>query len=859
MIVAVALAAWAWGPGVAMSAPAATPTAYGTVNIEVVDEDGDALPPGLKVYCGYDRMGVTDKNGRATLRLKAGRHRIGVLQPDWRAGWENVEVVAYKTQTVRIRLTPDGLATLFPRQIRFDQGPIFPPDLKSLSGAVYDDLGRTVKLNKLEIRFRNGEQGADISKMIEFLPDGKFRTRPGSDLGDLLGIDGTLRLSVYADILDGTSFYEDELEFVVGRHRVDGRIVAPPSQPDMNVGGLTFKAVLIANDTRFNQTISVRTASDGSFILPNVPTGLVSIKLDQFFSKKTFYRINDSFYVISSTKVLFRILSIADEDAGYKQIQILQQARNRRSSLDNSSKSAAQIQKHLGPVRSGPIVRSRRVPSKAARSGLDIQRTSAEVFIEGWSGDKKMRAKFSLPKGKRYLEVGYRVTQIDALCWGWGLDRCSGLGFRITLTSGGKTLFERNMEDIFLNNEILWDGIDEHEPPDDSWPLQPVGNQASTGYRTLLVDAQKSAENEDAEVVLEVEQIGYLSFGSVARPLQIYADVSVRQFVANVVALNNPTDGELEGPKEVLSIPIDGKKNFYQKELELELFDPADIDVSAIQKVKVYGITGSNYCLFYEGEVRKGSNARRFRFPVTFRDNGSKCRSYSIGSDIRFEILVNVNYKNQSFEFLAYSPSYYPLWDMTGVKTYGGDKYPGGEKWAAKQTVDFLNWNDMPYTLRIDDISGEHGRNIEHKSHKYGTDVDVIQFWDAVLPGRRALGKEAYYAIRDIARKAAANDADALAQLKAAVLAQRAGMKAFLAYPDAEHIFVGKGQNEGVLPEGWLKSLIIDGSFKPNGSAALVDIGTKEEGLKPKEKKEENRITYDEIHWHHNHLRLKKI
>jgi murein endopeptidase len=52
----------------------------------------------------------------------------------------------------------------------------------------------------------------------------------------------------------------------------------------------------------------------------------------------------------------------------------------------------------------------------------------------------------------------------------------------------------------------------------------------------------------------------------------------------------------------------------------------------------------------------------------------------------------------------------------------------GGDDWASRGAYNWLAANKNLIT-RINDISGEHGRNIGHSSHKHGTDIDMFHFY----------------------------------------------------------------------------------------------------------------------------------
>jgi hypothetical protein len=81
------------------------------------------------------------------------------------------------------------------------------------------------------------------------------------------------------------------------------------------------------------------------------------------------------------------------------------------------------------------------------------------------------------------------------------------------------------------------------------------------------------------------------------------------------------------------------------------------------------------------------------------------------------------------------------LWRMPdGFDRYSG-RDTGGDDWASRGTYNWLAANRNSI-MRINDISGEHGRNIGHSTHKHGSDIDMFHFY--TFPKGGASGTENY-------------------------------------------------------------------------------------------------------------------
>jgi hypothetical protein len=158
--------------------------------------------------------------------------------------------------------------------------------------------------------------------------------------------------------------------------------------------------------------------------------------------------------------------------------------------------------------------------------------------------------------------------------------------------------------------------------------------------------------------------------------------------------------------------------------------------------------------------------------------------------------------------------------------------------------------------VKFNDVSGEHGRNIGHKSHDYGLDVDTLQF--AVVPGAVS-GCDNFLRLRGLVLTATTSDDEdevflATSMVSDWILRQRSELQYHTGFSAIEKIISGLGEpapksscstsnNLGILDSDWLKRLITEGEIsKPR---SLV-VG----GLLPPSKK----LVYRSDHNDHNHL-----
>jgi hypothetical protein len=108
------------------------------------------------------------------------------------------------------------------------------------------------------------------------------------------------------------------------------------------------------------------------------------------------------------------------------------------------------------------------------------------------------------------------------------------------------------------------------------------------------------------------------------------------------------------------------------------------------------------------------------------------------------------------------SPVCFALWRMPdGLGRYG-IRDTGGDDWAAQSTYTWLDGHRALVT-RVDDVSGQHARNIGHDEHERGTDVDIFHVY--MFPGGAVSGIANYLRLQADVERAMAGDTPARARV----------------------------------------------------------------------------------------------
>jgi hypothetical protein len=170
-----------------------------------------------------------------------------------------------------------------------------------------------------------------------------------------------------------------------------------------------------------------------------------------------------------------------------------------------------------------------------------------------------------------------------------------------------------------------------------------------------------------------------------------------------------------------------------------------------------------------------------------------------------------------------------------------GVRDAGGDDWASQFTYTWLsNPANRALVTRINDISGEHGRNIGHTGHgQQGRDIDLyhVYAFPGVNPAAADAGVANYDALTRDTQRAMLGDASARQRVATWATQTRARFDQLLSNPDVQGQIVhalGSAQPETrddqgqiITPRlggGWARELLTNGVYT-NTSGQGVDLG----------------------------------
>jgi hypothetical protein len=171
------------------------------------------------------------------------------------------------------------------------------------------------------------------------------------------------------------------------------------------------------------------------------------------------------------------------------------------------------------------------------------------------------------------------------------------------------------------------------------------------------------------------------------------------------------------------------------------------------------------------------------------------------------------------------------LWRMPDGFSRYSIREAGGDDWCSRGTYNWLSANSSLIT-RINDISGEHGRNIGHTSHKRGTDIDMFHFY--TFPGAQSGGQNYNKLVENVKLAVTAGSGGQAAKQRVTewVTASQVGLDALAAKAEVKKLIYANGwgfdskdhPGELGLNSGWAYDLLTTGQTSVNGT--ILDLGT---------------------------------
>lgn len=467
-------------------------------------------------------------------------------------------------------------------------------------------------------------------------------------------------------------------------------------------------------------------------------------------------------------------------------------------------------------------------------------------IIEYWENiPQRRKASALIPKGTKRITLAYNVRafnvsnnpQSQLSDYGnhdlfyfktdfaeWGEDTYWGVNLKVN----GSDLFDitRNFYSHLAQPPIF---------------LQ-EGNDIHTGIIKKTFEIDYLTKDQDALLELNVfyrRNSIYTYGGSVAWPPVVVAGVKIEPEleITSISVAKDSWPSKNDGT--YFSIPSQGEVNSFHKKFNISISKPEKSEVES-GKIELVSVEENSLVLDAQSGTEDvlmiGEN--KLQMTSTFKDTPSRISSVPPPSEpIQYRIKINgiTNDGNNTGDEKSVS-NMSSLWHAPLTTPRFGSRDQGGDDWCTKETYQWIN-SYRSLLTPINDISGEHGKDLKHKTHAKGTDIDMYSFY--TFPGANPnSGMSNYKAlvsnILNIPKKHSnlpALQTIGLAAVKHVrdwITATRSGIDALAILPNVSQLgYIKDGPDaEGISEEDWGSILLKTGKIKVVGTTFDLGVGS---------------------------------
>lgn len=749
-------------------------------SIDVAAEKGGK---GVQIYVDGKRIGETNSKGELKILVKAGERRLSALMPGLVGGFALVDLDGGRRTTVRINMTGEGMAEVVEYETTSPQLPVLPADSEGFDVSFLNNKGQTIALKELGLLTFDRPNGGstisvDATERFKIGKGGVIKLIPGQPLGDITTGDGVHRMFIAATSKDGFTL-QDEVEFYVGRFTIAGQLAAPPSAPKLDLSGITVKLTVLGTGI----TMKAKANKDGAFSFTDVPLGNLALAAETT-SKGSTFSSDGSLFLNADRSVTMTLLGPEDIINGVPPITIV--------SADSPAAATSPARARADAEARSKVAAAAAIPTPQAEKSVSVSVTASTQNFRVQNS-----AQLTVPKGTSTLKLTYETQTVEYPFYVLSQSIFNDVWDLFIIADNGSKVFSITRN---VNSQLFVDPI---------WIAGGIGG--TTGKITKSFDISKFTKNSNATFTLSASAT---NIGDSALTTTVNATIERdKGFIVEVVK----TYSDVEGPN--FSIPRSGKKNTFAKGFTLKIKAPKDTKVGDIKKIEAKALLGAGAStgpIIFDGKPEK-LNDKNFRVQTTF--GGAKNPLASPISGVppaahfvayAFTVTADIDGKDETAEVV--SGRTIALWKMPDGFARYGSRDQGGDDWASFGTYAWMQ-GAAALLPKIDDISGEHGRNIGHATHKDGTDLDILHFGQALSA---TSGTSNFLEAQKLAVKAAKGNEAAGETLATWIQAQRDGLAALAADGTVLKLFTmpGAADAQGVLASNWAWTLLRDGRYK---------------------------------------------
>ena len=810
---------------------------------------GPALGAGVQVQINGKDAGVTDSSGTFSTPVAAGALEIFGRIPAQAVGEAEATIATGQTLDVDVLLDFDKEA------------------IEDASFSADEIANQLLDVNFSTLTLRFTRAGAPVLvKTIDSIDLLDRNERPVSRLEGNFSVDaqgvihgsdisalksqfqaqqGIMTLRVMASDANGIVL-QNSVVFYLARFNVSGILVAPPSFPALNTSGIQVSINLLGTPL----TLTTTSGAGGTFTFPHFPVGLIGFNSSTQQQGKFYYGQGQ----LLLNRNVFVSLVMRNQD----------DVKSGVPPLTVTTLFGAQTVAEASdpdPLAVPADVAAARADAATNPPSAPVQPTSAAaadpstVSVSSTAGPQDVpiihSATLDVPAGTTKVTLSYNVFTQE---WPFFVQSQSIFNdvWSLTVSGGasGQQLFE-----ITRNVNAQWFSL----PP--FWQAN-----GSTGQIQEDIDVSSlTANNQPTQLTVVAMAI---DIGDGILPTTVNATLGAAPQITIDSVSNDALTVATRGDGTFYSIPRSSRTNNLQRTFTVKYTKPSDATIS---NLKVNLKTAGGEQLMTVVDEAPGNRVQvlddtTIRATVTLGPASTVASQPPPPGRILYEFTLK---GTQNGSDITSDPKnsrpLNPLWRMPdGVARYSPPgtspsdtgREPGGDDWSAATTYQWIQQN-LQLITSVNDISGEHARDLGHQTHARGVDIDIYHF-------HRFAGstnaQSNYVTLEAKVKGALTGDATALADLANWLSSMRTGLANLSANGNVFRLYATIGNqlsvanNQGqtiTLNAGWGQSLLRTGTVTAtNGQVLQTNLGQWGNANDVK-------IVYNAVHNNHVHIFLQ--
>ena len=770
----------------------------GTVNISTyIDDSETPAGSGVEIYIENQKVAETDANGQASISTSAGEKTIRALLPGLVAAEQQITVSSNQTHELAMVMAYESLSepatvsipSINNQVLRSDFADFAIQLLRSngeLAPISYFDYLRVAPTNDLD-------NWVDITEWFQISANGELVATNVQALQNILSAYdfGQIQLSIYAEDATG-GVYDEQINFYLGSHTLYGQLSAPPSNPALPIGDLVVQAKYLAGDITLQQTAD----SGGAFLFEYLPSGNWEFTINTEFGD-TVYNSFASIVVDQDKNLTLNLLTTEDLLNNEPYFEVSNATFEIAAAPQQIPSAVAQEREALHQS----LQAERQQSTLKLNAATPPPGDSVTINAVGGAENVAQSSSQSLtvPAGTETITLTYEVNTDEYPTYVLAQSIYNDV-WRVTVSSAsGATLFNKSRQ---VNSQLFSEPV---------WQ-----SNGSTGDLVETIDVS-SLTSSDVEITLYGSAT---NIGDDILPTYVNATLSFEPKF-NIKSVNN-TGGDY------ISIPRNGDTNTYSRVFRLEIDKPTDATITKVT-AKLLQHSNGNELMTVVDETpgTKAVLVNDDTIDVTVTMDSTYPSSVTSQPpalhNIRYNFSVEADLNGTTLSDDKDSSPAKALWVLPNNVPRFGTRDNGGDGWAAKGTYEWLTAN-LASVPEVNDISGEHGRNIGHTTHRRGTDIDIYHFTD--LTGGVKNGTQNYLALRAQTANALAGDAGAITTVTDWIEAARNDLDTLTALSSVAEVIFARGSAGAGLPNGWVRTLMETGQLTVGAQTLNLSIGT---------------------------------